>query len=74
MFPKMPERGDVPDETIEDLIATSLKMAEEKIEDWKQSQHESLHRLLIEQCMEEHEDRAAGIRLWAFQKRTGHPF
>ncbi|MGZ0170299.1 MAG: hypothetical protein ACKVHE_12145 [Planctomycetales bacterium] len=74
MFPEMPERGDVPDETIEDLMATSLKMAEVRIEDLKQSHHESLHRQIIEECIEEHEERAAGIRLWAFQERTGHPF
>jgi hypothetical protein len=66
----MPERGDVPDETIENLIVTSLKMTEVRIENLKQSHHESLHRQIIEECMEEHDDRAAGIRRWAFQKRT----
>ncbi len=73
-IPEMPPRGEVSDEAVQDLIAISLDIAREKIEDWKQSQAPDLWPLLEEQVMEEHEQRAARIRLWAFQKRTGYPF
>ena len=62
------------DEAEADLIEISLKLTKEKIEDYKQSQAKHLHRLLVEQCMEEHEKRVGGIKLLFKQKRTGLPF
>jgi hypothetical protein len=73
-LPEMPPRGEVSDETIEEFIAISRKLALDKIEDYKQSQHRSLWKQLEEDCMEEHEDRVGQIKLWAHQKRTGLPF
>jgi hypothetical protein len=79
-FPKIIEKAspeEMPlysDEAMNDLIAVSLKQAEAKIEDYKLSHHEGLHRLLTEQIMEEHESRAGRIKLLFKQKRTGMPF
>jgi len=70
----LPPRGDVSDETVEDLIAASLTIAEEKIEFQKQCHHRSIWHQVVENAMEEHQARVRQIRLWAFQKRTGLPF
>jgi len=62
------------DQALQDLIEASLKLAKEKIEDWKLSHHPDLHRQVVEQCMEEHRERVEAIEYFFFQKRTGRPF
>jgi hypothetical protein len=80
MLPPLPEQAPPEEmhlyskEAEQDLIAISLKLAREKIENWKQSHHPDLHDHVVEHCMEEHERREGRIMLYFHQRRTGLPF
>jgi hypothetical protein len=60
--------------TIQDLIATSLKVAGDRTEVQKGSHHERLWPMLIEQEMEAHKGWVVGIERYFIELETGLPF
>lgn len=55
-----------------DLIAVSLKRAEERIQKYCDFYGSEIE--CVEREMEKHEKRVGQIRLWCFQRTTGFPF
>lgn len=57
-----------------DLIAASLKLAEEDIAEEQAIMSPRHHEEIVETYMEQHRERVAKIELLFFQKRSGQPF
>jgi hypothetical protein len=62
------------DEALADLVEISLDLAREKIAMLLPSHHPSIHRQVIDRCMEEHEKRVGRMNVFFNWKRTGYPF
>jgi len=72
MFPDMPPRGEVSEETIRDFVRISEEIMEDQFAEL--DNHHLVWEQAVEEIVEAHRKRVRRIKLWAFQKRTGLPF